>query len=166
MSEKAAREALSHPLVLRGAWLRVDAWYRGGDLAAEPELSLWRLHPEAKLRQLGAALRAGTWAPSEWPQIPYPKKGARLRHYVLPTVEDQVAFMAHLVLLGPLFDSCVANFASVIGGIDHLFGIAEGKKRSGVGSSGRTLYSRARPTGPLLRRTAYTSAWPTGRSLG
>ncbi len=111
MSGKAARDALSHPLVLRGAWLRLDAWYRGADLAPEPELSLWRLHPEAKLRQLGGDLRAGTWAPSEWQQVPYPKKGARLRHYVLPTVEDQVAFMAHMVLLGPLFDSCVETFA-------------------------------------------------------
>lgn len=111
MNENAARDALSHPLVLRGAWLRVDAWYRGGDIAPEPELSLWRLHPEARLRKLGAQLRAGTWAPSEWQQIPYPKKGARLRHYVLPTVEDQVAFMAHMVLLGPLFDSCVETFA-------------------------------------------------------
>ena len=111
MSENGARDALSHPLVLRGAWLRVDAWYRSGSLAPEPELSLWRLHPEAKLRQLGADLRAGTWKPSKWPQVPYPKKGARLRHYVMPTVTDQVAFMAHMVLLGPLLDSCVANFA-------------------------------------------------------
>ena len=99
-----------HPLVLMGAWLRVDGWYRSGNLAPEPELSRWRLHPEAELRKLGSELRAGAWRPGRWPQVPYPKKGACLRHYVLPTVRDQVAFMAYLVLLGPLLDSRVPNF--------------------------------------------------------
>ena len=45
-----------------------------------------------------------------WTQLPYPKKGARLRHYTLPAVKDQVAFMAHMVLLGPLLDSCLETF--------------------------------------------------------
>ena len=90
--------------------MRVEDWYRSGNLAPEPELSRWRLHPEAELRKLGSALRKRTWRPSRWPQVPYPKKGACLRHYVLPTVRDQVAFMAFLVLLGPLLDSRVANF--------------------------------------------------------
>ena len=99
-----------HPLVLMGAWLRVDGWYRSGNLAPEPELSRWRLHPERELRKLGDALRVGTWRPSRWAQIPYPKKGECLRHYVLPTVRDQVAFMAYLVLLGPLLDSRIPNF--------------------------------------------------------
>lgn len=107
----AAGECLSHPLVLRGAWLRVDRWYRTGNLAPQPELSRWRLHPEAELRKLGAALRSGRWHPDAWLQVPYPKKGACLRHYVLPTVQDQVAFMAHMVLLGPLLDHRVENFA-------------------------------------------------------
>ena len=106
----AGPEVLCHPLVLKGAWIRVDDWYRSGNLAPEPELSRWRLHPEAELRELGSALRAGTWRPSRWPQVPYPKKGACLRHYVLPTVRDQVAFMAYLVLLGPLIDDRVPNF--------------------------------------------------------
>ena len=103
-------EVLWHPLVLKGAWMRVDDWYRSGNLAPEPELSRWRLHPEAELRELGSALRAGTWSPGRWPQVPYPKKGACLRHYVLPTVRDQVAFMAYLVNLGPLLDDRVPNF--------------------------------------------------------
>ena len=103
-------EVLWHPLVLKGAWMRVDDWYRSGNLAPEPELSRWRLHPEAELRELSSALRAGTWRPSRWPQVPYPKKGACLRHYVLPTVRDQVAFMAYLVILGPLLDHRVPNF--------------------------------------------------------
>ena len=50
-------EALWHPLVLKGAWMRVEGWYRSGNLAPEPELSRWRLHPEAELRNLGSALR-------------------------------------------------------------------------------------------------------------
>ena len=111
MSENRARSALSHPLVLRGAWHRIDAWYRHGDLAPQPELARWRLHPEAELRKLGADIRAGRWRPSVWPQLPYPKKGARLRHYTQPAVKDQVAFMAHMVLLGPLLDSCLESFA-------------------------------------------------------
>lgn len=111
MSENRARNALSHPLVLQGAWLRIDAWYRSADLAPQPELAQWRLHPEAKLRKLGADIRADRWRPSVWPQLPYPKKGARLRHYTQPSVKDQVAFMAHMVLLGPLLDSCLESFA-------------------------------------------------------
>ena len=103
-------EVLWHPLVLKGAWMRVDDWYRSGNLAPEPELSRWRLHPETELRELSSALRASTWRPSRWPQVPYPKKGACLRHYVLPTVRDQVAFMAYLVILGPLLDHRVPNF--------------------------------------------------------
>ena len=67
-------ETLSHPLVLKGAWLHVDDWYRSGNLAPEPELSQWRLHPEAELRKPGSALSAGSWRPSCWPQIPCPKK--------------------------------------------------------------------------------------------
>ena len=34
-----------------------------------------------------------------------------LRHYWMPTVRDQVAFMAHMVLLGPLLDDQISNFA-------------------------------------------------------
>ena len=43
---------------------------------------------------------------------PLELKGAWMRHYVLRTVRDQVAFMAYLVLLGPLRDSRAANFVS------------------------------------------------------
>ena len=93
-------KALSHPIILWGAWLGVDAWYQSGNLAPQPELSRWRLHPEAELRDLRAELKTGEWQPSPWQQLPYPKKGSCLRHYVLPTVRDQVAFMAHMVLLG------------------------------------------------------------------
>ena len=106
-----AAEALSFPPVLRAAWLRVDGWYRSGNQAPQPELSRWMLHPEAELRNLAHEFRAEEWTPSPWPQVPYPKKGERLRHYFMPTVKDQVAFMAHMVLLGPLLDSRVACFA-------------------------------------------------------
>ena len=91
--------------------MRMNAWYVGGGLAPEPELSRWRLHPEAELRKLSRELLEGTWEPQTWLQVPYPKKNRSLRHYVLPTVRDQVAFMAHLVLLGPFLDEQVHSFA-------------------------------------------------------
>ena len=109
-ASSTALEALSHPLILKGAWLRVDGWFRSGNLAPEPELSRWRLHAEAALRELGAELADNTWRPDCWQQVPYPKKGACLRHYVQPTVRDQIAFMAYLVLLGPLLDRHVPPF--------------------------------------------------------
>ena len=40
-------DVLWHPLVLKGAWMRVEDWYRSGNLAPEPELSRWRLYPQA-----------------------------------------------------------------------------------------------------------------------
>ena len=106
-----ASEAISNVLVLRAAWLRADGWYRGGGIAPEPELSRWRLHPEAELRKLSRELREGTWVPEPWQQVPYPKRTSCLRHYVVPTVRDQVAFLAHIVLLGPLLDEQLHNFA-------------------------------------------------------
>ena len=100
-----AKRMLSHPLVVWAAWLRVDQWYRSGNIAPQPELSRWRVHPEAAVRQLASEIRSDQWRPSTWQQLPYPKRGACLRHYVIPTVKDQVAFMTYLVLLGPLLDS-------------------------------------------------------------
>ncbi len=106
-----SRDLISHPQVLWAAWLRVEAWYRSSELAPQPELSVWKLHPEAELRRLRCLLRSGDWRPSPWIQVPYPKKGMSLRHYWMPTVRDQVAFMAHMVLLGPFLDCQIHNFA-------------------------------------------------------
>ncbi|MDD9982134.1 MAG: hypothetical protein OXU81_12390 [Gammaproteobacteria bacterium] len=63
------------------------------------------------LRDLANAFQHHTWRPQPWRQVPYPKKGARLRHYAMPTVRDQVAFMAHMVALGPILDNQMPNFA-------------------------------------------------------
>ena len=79
-------------------------------MAPEPELARWRNYPEGQLCKLGERLRAGEWSPAPWLQVPFPKKGACLRHMYQPTVEDQVAFMAHAVLIGPLLDSRLKNF--------------------------------------------------------
>ena len=106
-----AETVLTHPVILWGAWLRIDSWYKHGELAPQPELSRWRLHPEAMLRELAESLRSNTWKPKRWWQVPYPKKGGRLRHYVMPTVRDQVAFMAHMVALGPILDKQTVPFA-------------------------------------------------------
>ena len=105
------RDLISHPQVLWAAWLRVAAWYDSSNHAPQPELSIWKLHPEAELRKLGQSLRDTSWQPSKWLQVPHPKKGQQLRHYWMPTVRDQVAFMAHMVLLGPLLDDKLSNFA-------------------------------------------------------
>ena len=110
MREGEASETVSHPMILWAAWLRVDRWYRTGNLAPQPELARWRLHPEAELRRLGRELKDNAWKPTSWPQVPYPKKGASLRHYVMPSVKDQVAFMAYLVLLAPLLDRRAQSF--------------------------------------------------------
>ena len=99
-----ALSALCHPQVLWAAWLRVDGWYRSGNVAPQPELARWRLHPERELRRLRDELLNAEWKPTQWAQVPYPKKGACLRHYVMPSVQDQVAFMAYMVLLAPLLD--------------------------------------------------------------
>lgn len=107
---KADIELLTDPLVLRAAWLRVNRWCRNGDLVPEPELSRWRLDPEQALRDLQERLRRGEWSPKPWDQVPYPKKGARLRHYSRPRVEDQVAFMAHMVLLAPIIEPDIPSF--------------------------------------------------------
>ena len=104
-------KSAAHPVILWGAWLRVDSWYKYGELAPQPELSYWRLHPEARLRELAEAFRRDDWSPDRWPQVPYPKKGGRLRHYAMPAVRDQVAFMAHMVALGPILDQQIVNFA-------------------------------------------------------
>ena len=106
-----AAKVLAHPVILWGAWLRVNSWYKYGELAPQPELSYWRLHPEARLRELAEALRRDQWSPDRWQQVPYPKKGGRLRHYVVPSIRDQVALMAHMVALGPILDCQIANFA-------------------------------------------------------
>lgn len=110
MSGGRGSEIVSHPMILWAAWLRVDRWYRTGNLAPQPELARWRLHPEVELRRLGRELKDNAWKPTSWPQVPYPKKGASLRHYVMPSVKDQVAFMAYLVLLAPLLDRHAPSF--------------------------------------------------------
>ena len=109
-AQKAAN-VLGNPVILKGAWMRVQSWYKYGEMPPEPELSQWQLYPEAMLRKLAIELRENRWKPEKWQQVPYPKKGARLRHYMMPTVRDQVAFMAHMVVLGPILDHQVKNFA-------------------------------------------------------
>lgn len=105
-----AKKLLAHPLVLKAAWTRVEHWFRGSELVPQPELANWKLYPESEIRNLRAELLAGEWRPSPWLQVPYPKKDSCLRHYTMPTVKDQVAFMAHMVLLGPLLDAKTHNF--------------------------------------------------------
>jgi hypothetical protein len=101
---------LSHPLVLRSAWERVKSWYRL-EWAPQPEYAQWHLDPDGHLRALGEEFLAGKNQPSSFLRIPYPKRGACLRHYSMPSVRDQVAFAAHAVLLAPYVEMRLPTFA-------------------------------------------------------
>ena len=92
---------LSHPEVLRAAWRRVQRWYAYGDQPPEPEYSRWRQDPEGELEAFAGDLAKGNRPDLQLPLVPYPKKGAMVRHYCRPSVEVQLYFTAYAVLLAP-----------------------------------------------------------------
>ncbi len=79
-----ATSLLFHPLVLRSAWLRVKTWYKAGEWTPDSDLAKWSLDPDTHLLRLGEKLAEGTYRPSRFRRIPYPKKGGQLRHYTIP----------------------------------------------------------------------------------
>jgi len=100
---------LSHPLILNSAWERIKSWYIT-EWRPEPEYSHWCLNPEEHLLQLGEELASNKFLPSPFRLIPYPKRGATLRHYSIPSVKDQVAFSIFGILLAPILESRIPNF--------------------------------------------------------
>jgi hypothetical protein len=102
---------LRDELVLRAAWLRVEGWYASAEWAPVPELAAFRLHLHERLRGIGQRLADNTFAPSRFRLVPYPKHGDHLRHYCVPSVEDQVAFAVFGVLLGPIIDTATPAYA-------------------------------------------------------
>ena len=58
--------------------MRVEGWYRSGNLAPEPRTFALASPSEAELRTLGSAFREDTRLPIRSPQVPYTKKGACL----------------------------------------------------------------------------------------
>lgn len=111
MSHWSAENADTYfsPWVMRSAWNKTLHWYSLGEWADPAELLAWRAEPWRHLADLAAELAAGTHKPSVFPEIPYPKKGGFTRHYVMPSVRDQVAFMVFLVLLGPFLEARMPN---------------------------------------------------------
>ncbi|QDG51156.1 hypothetical protein FIV42_10530 [Persicimonas caeni] len=102
---------LSHPLVLHAAWRKLQSWYRFGEIRNEADFIEWQLAPESRLEELGKELATGTYEPSLFPLVPYPKKGGMLRHYTAPRTKDQVAFIVFGVLLAPVMEAVMPNFS-------------------------------------------------------
>lgn len=152
---------LSDPLVLRAAWKRVSSWYRGTEWHDPFEIADFELNLPERLTQIGKELREGTYEPTPFRLVPYPKKGTHLRHYCAPSVCDQVAFMVFGVLMGPLIDRRLQPF--VFGNRIYR---ALGQDRSKEGAwkrrpyelDARQLYMPYRRDYALFRRVAHWSA--------
>lgn len=104
-----ARELLSNELVLRAAWVRLETWYRTQEWRPEPDLTRFRLQLPEQIAELSAELRDGTYRPTTFRLLPYPKGQGCLRHYCLAAVKDQLAFAVFGVLLGPYIDLSMPN---------------------------------------------------------
>lgn len=97
------------PWVMRSAWNKVLTWYSTGEWHDPAELLEWKADPWRRLADLSLDLSKGTYKPGPFPEIPYPKKGGYTRHYVMPSVRDQVASMVFMVLLGPFLEARMPN---------------------------------------------------------
>jgi len=97
----AIKSLISHPQVLRAAWRRVRDWYAYGDKPPEPDFSRWASDEDGALQDFSARLKAGEVPDLCLPLMPYPKKGAAVRHFCRPSVEVQLYFTAFAVLLAP-----------------------------------------------------------------
>lgn len=102
-------DRLFSPWLMRAAWNKTQSWYRSGEPYDPAEYLAWQADPWAHLAELAHELSTGKYRPRPFPTIPYPKKGDTIRHYVVPTVRDQVAFMALLTLLGPFLEGRMYN---------------------------------------------------------
>ncbi len=109
--EQNIQSLIKNPFVLQSAWRKAMTWYQSAEWTPEPEFSEWIRAPWPKLVQLADELAEGRYKPSPMPQIPYPKQGANIRHYVMPSVRDQVAHLIFAVLLAPFIESRLANIA-------------------------------------------------------
>lgn len=102
---------LQNPFVLQAAWRKTLSWYRSAEWAPEPEFDLWQRATWPQLVKLADELANGTYVPDDLRMVPYPKQGARIRNYYMPTIRDQVAHMVFAVLLAPFLEARFANVA-------------------------------------------------------
>lgn len=100
---------LANPFVLRCAWHKLEAWYSTVEWTPEPEWSEWCRDPWPHLVEVARELAEGRFQPSNMIQIPYPKQGCEIRHYVLPSVRDQLAHLIFAVLLAPFIEARLPN---------------------------------------------------------
>lgn len=103
------RRKLFSPWVLRAAWRKVLTWYQSGEWYDPAELQAWKADPWWHLSELADSLVRGEYRPDPFPLVPYPKKEDVIRHYCMPSVRDQVAFMVFLVLLGPFLEAVMSK---------------------------------------------------------
>lgn len=108
-SAVADLESLFTPWVMKAAFQKVEQWYATGELRDPGEWLEWQAHMWERLSSLAHDLASGRYKPGPFPVVPYPKRGGRTRHYVMPSVRDQVAFMAYMVLLGPFLEARMPN---------------------------------------------------------
>lgn len=107
--EELLAELLTNPFVLRCAWAKTQSWYQTVEWAPEPEWTAWQADPWAHISDVARRLASGEFEPAPMQQVPYPKQGASIRHYVIPTVEEQFAHVVFAVLLAPFIEARLAN---------------------------------------------------------
>ena len=154
---------LLNPFVLRSAWHKVQAWYRSVEWAPEPEYTLWTRNPWARLELLATELMDGSYVPEAMVQVPYPKNAEQIRHYVVPTVKDQVAQMIFAVLFAPFIEFKSTNVS--LGGRWYrpLRRVKRQWESGSFSLSHREPYQPYRKSYGLFRRLAH---WTVNRWLG
>src|SRR5690606_1107138 len=108
MAKDRLHEVFS-PWVFRAALRKVEYMYQQGEWYDPAEWLDWQHRPWENLSTLAHELLNGSYEPGPFPLVPYPKKGQRTRHYCVPPVKDQVAFMVFMVLLGPFYEARMEN---------------------------------------------------------
>ncbi|MCL5039592.1 MAG: hypothetical protein M1299_07220 [Firmicutes bacterium] len=97
------------PWVMRNAWQKVQTWYASGEWYDPAEMLAWKSDIWRRLEDLSCELTEQRFKPDPFPMIPYPKKNDQTRHYLYPSIRDQVAFATFLVLLGPFLEARMPN---------------------------------------------------------
>lgn len=110
MFEVIEADRISRPENLVWAWLKVKRAYSQMDSVFDQgEVALFDLELERNLGEIGEALRAGDYRCDALRFLPQPKRqdddgNPRMREAFLPTVRDQVAWMAVLNAIGASYD--------------------------------------------------------------
>lgn len=110
-------ELIARPDNLMRAWLKVRSGYgRMDSLFDHGEVALFDLELEANLRLIAERLATGSYRCDQLRFLPQPKRAdengrPRMRESFLPSVADQVAWMAVLNVIGPEMDSLMPGWS-------------------------------------------------------